>query len=61
MTISKTFHLTFSRGWSGNLPRPLQGRVSEISAICRAKCQTDKLVKDLISRTEIKSFVQEAR
>ena len=42
MTISKAFHFTFSRGWSGSLRRPLQGRVSEISAIYRAKCQADK-------------------
>ena len=42
MTISQAYHSAFSRGWSGNLPRRLQGRVSEISAICRAKWQTDK-------------------
>jgi hypothetical protein len=42
VTICKAFHFTFSRGWSGSLPRPLQCRVSEISAICLAKCQTDK-------------------
>jgi hypothetical protein len=31
VTICKAFHLPFSRGWSASLPRPLQGRVSEIT------------------------------